>query len=248
VNGARILSLDIETAPASVYVWGLFDQNISLDQIIKPGRIICWAAKWFGEPEVHYADERGGPREMFTAIHGLLCQADAVITYNGDKFDLPKLLGGFVGHELAPPPPLASIDLLKTTKRLGLQSNKLQFLSEFLEIGSKVKHEGFPLWVACMNGDEKAWARMTRYNKGDVRLTERAYKRLRPYIKNHPYIGAGVIEACPTCASANLQRRGYARTRSFVTERLQCQGCGSWTQGSRQSIKSLQKAAEYLSA
>jgi hypothetical protein len=251
VNGARILTLDIETAPASAYVWGLFDQNVSLEQLIKPGRIISWGAKWLNDPEVHYADERGGTREMFAQIHALLSQADAVITYNGDKFDLPKLLGGFVDHKLPPPPPVASIDLLKTVKRMGLQSNKLQFLGDFLKIGQKVKHEGFPLWVACMNGDAKAWKRMTRYNKGDVRLTERAYKRLRPYIKTHPYVGAGIVNACPACASANVQHRGYARTKAFLIERIQCRACGSWHQGARQSIRTVEKSAklvEYLRA
>jgi hypothetical protein len=228
-------------------VWGLFDQNVSLDQIIEPGRIICWAAKWLGESEVHYADERGGRDTMFEQIHALLSQADAVVTYNGDKFDLPKLLGGFVEFQLPPPPPVASIDLYKTVKRFGLQSNKLQFVSAMLKIGQKVKHEGFPLWVACMKGDAKAWGRMTRYNKGDVRLTERAYKRLRPYIKTHPYVGAGIVNACPACASANVQHRGYARSKSFITERMQCQSCGSWSQGSRQSIRTVEKSAKLVS-
>jgi hypothetical protein len=251
VNGARILTLDIETAPASAYVWGLWDQNIGLNQIIKPGRIICWAAKWLGESEVHYADERGGRREMFVKMHELLSAADAVVTYNGDKFDLKKLLGGFVEFRLPPPPPVASIDLLKTVKRFGLDSNKLDFASGYYKIGQKIKNEGMPLWVACMAGDPKAWDRMCRYNKGDVRLTERAYKRFRPYIKTHPYVGAGLVNACPACASANVQHRGYARSKAFITERMQCQSCGSWSQGARQSIRTVEKSAklvEYLRA
>ena len=31
----KILLLDIETTPMQVYAWGLWDQNISIDQIIK---------------------------------------------------------------------------------------------------------------------------------------------------------------------------------------------------------------------
>ena len=32
--GPKILLLDVETAPASVYVWGLYEQNINIEQLI----------------------------------------------------------------------------------------------------------------------------------------------------------------------------------------------------------------------
>ena len=247
----KILFLDIETAPATAYVWRLFDENIGLDQIIKPGRTICWAAKWSGQAAMHYADERSGIPEMFAQIHALMSEADAICTYNGDKFDLPKLHLSFVEMGLPPPPPCASIDLLKTVRKLSPQSGKLAFIGPYLGIGDKVKHEGFKLWSACLDGDEKAWARMRRYNMQDVQLLDRLYRKLRPYIKSHPYLGNGASGACPACGSRNLQHRGYVRTKAFLTERLHCQGCGSWTQGVKQSIKTVQnatKAADFLRA
>jgi hypothetical protein len=56
---------------------------------------------------------------------------------------------------------------------------------------------------------------MERYNKQDVRLTEKVYKKLRPFIKNHPHLGTGNSDACPACGSLNVQKRGHAFTRSF---------------------------------
>jgi hypothetical protein len=34
-SGARIVTIDIETFPNIVYTWGLFEQNISINQIVR---------------------------------------------------------------------------------------------------------------------------------------------------------------------------------------------------------------------
>ena len=48
----KILLLDIETAPNRVYCWGLWDQNIGLNQIEEPGYTLCFSAKWHGQKEI----------------------------------------------------------------------------------------------------------------------------------------------------------------------------------------------------
>ena len=53
--GVKTLVVDLETVPTEAYVWGLFDQNVGLSQIIKPGRIVSWAAKWLDSDEVEYS-------------------------------------------------------------------------------------------------------------------------------------------------------------------------------------------------
>lgn len=223
--------LDIETAPATAYVWRLFDENIGIDQLIAPSRMLCWAAKWY-RGGWRSADERGDRRAMLEILHELLSEADAVVTYNGDRFDLPKINGEFVAAGLDPVPPIPSIDLYRTAKQLGYQSNKLLFVSKHLGIGEKVDTGGFKLWADVMAGDQRAWTKMLRYNKQDVALLERLYTKLRPYIKTHPMLHTR-RECCPACGSAKVQRRGNRRTRAFAIERLNCQGCGSWFDGRR---------------
>ncbi len=232
---AKVLLLDVETSPAIAYVWKLHDENISLDQLIQPSRIICWAAKWLGNGKVIYADERSGKKRMFQQIHDLLSEADATVTYNGICFDLPKLDGSFLEYDLPPAPPVVAIDLYQTVKRMGYQSGKLAYVAPLLQIGQKVKHEGFPLWRACMEGDKAAWGRMKKYNIQDVELLDDLYMKLRPYIRNHPYLAA-TTGKCPACQSNSTESRGYRRTKSMRIQRLRCNGCGVWYDGTRERI------------
>jgi len=50
----KILEIDIETAPSLVYTWGLFNQNIGVNQIVKPGYMLCWAAKFQHQKTMHW--------------------------------------------------------------------------------------------------------------------------------------------------------------------------------------------------
>lgn len=227
----------METKPALAYVWGLWDQNIGLNQLVHASAPICFAAKFVGEKEIYFAsDWSDGHEAMIQKAHDLLSECDAVVTYNGDGFDLKKFRGEFVLAGLNPPPPLTSIDLLKSVKKLGFQSNKLAFIGPMLNIGKKVKNEGFDLWTAVIRGDKKAEKRMEKYCIGDVTLTEKLYTFLLPYIFNHPHLGEKGGNSCGACGSDHLQSRGFRRTKSFKIQRLQCQHCGSWQDGTRTKI------------
>lgn len=232
----KILLLDIETAPNRVYSWGLFDQNIGMNQIIGSGYVLCWAAKWYGEKEMKFASvNQGKPKQMLGQIHKLLDEADVVVHYNGIKFDIPTLNKEFIKHGFKPPSPYKQVDLLKVCRyAFRFESNKLDYVSQALAIGAKVKHEGFELWVKCMEGDQAAWKRMERYNRGDVRLLETLYKRLLPWIDRHPSHGAHQdAPLCPKCGSDHMNRRGYVVTRVMKYAQYQCQNCGGWARSSK---------------
>lgn len=236
-NQSKILTIDIETKPGKAYVWGLFDQNIGLSQLIEPSAPICFSAKWLGSKEVFFhADWIDGHEGMIAAAHGLISEADAVVGYNSDGFDLKKLNGEYLLCGLTLPPPVTSIDLLKTVKKLGFQSNKLAYIGPLLNIGSKVANEGFDLWRKVDEGDVAAQKRMQKYNVGDVRLTEQLYLTLRPFIVNHPHLGEVGSTACGACGSHRLHKRGPRRTKTYLIQRLQCQDCGAWQSGERKKI------------
>ncbi len=222
--------LDIETAPHLAAVWGLYDQNIAINQIIKSGYTLCWAAKWHGEKEIMFSSILDGHRNMVRKVHKLLTDCDAVCHYNGTKFDVPTLNKEFLLLDLAPPAPYKQIDLLRTARsRFRLASNKLDYVAQQLGLGAKTKHKGFDLWLECMAKKPDAWRTMKEYNKQDVILLERVYERLLPWITGHPnlsaYLGA---ECCPQCGSGKSQARGWVTTTSRTYQRFHCRACGGW--------------------
>lgn len=236
----KILSVDIENAPGSGYFWGLWDQNIALSQLIQPSRVICFAAKWLDSKEMIFKSEfHNSHDEMLSSAHALLDEADAVIGYNSRKFDVKHLNREFFLANLEPPSPFKHIDLMETAKKqFAFMSNKLQFLLTETKIGSKLEHEGFPLWEKCMAGDEAAWVRMRRYNENDTRETEKLYKALLPWIPNHPSHGAHNAEdACPQCGGKRLIMEGTAYTSTGQYQRYHCKDCGRWSRGTQRNAR-----------
>jgi hypothetical protein len=235
----RILLLDIETAPNVAYTWGLWQQDINLTMLEAPGYVMCWAAQWAGETKVMFDSvARSGKKKMLKGIHELMCEADAIITYNGIRFDIPHLNGQFILNGMTPPSPASQIDLMRTVKsRFKFPSNKLEYVCGQLGIGKKVKHQGFDLWLGCLRNDAKAWRTMERYNKMDVTLLVGLYNHLLPWIKNHPNRNLYLDDTTgkPQCSHClgNLQRRGFSFTASGKYARFQCMQCGAWHRGKK---------------
>jgi hypothetical protein len=233
---SKILALDIEWKPATAYVWRMWDENITPAQLIDEGGLLCFGAQWLGGRDVmFYSEWEDGADVMASEALRLLSEADAVITYNGDKYDLPKLRGHILQAGLKPPPPVTSIDLLKAVKKFGFVMNRLEYIGPLLSIGKKIKHEGFMLWREVMQGNEKARTRMTRYCIQDVKLLSLLYRRIKPYIVDHPHLG-DEKGACGACGSNHVQHRGWRRTKYFKSQRIQCQKCGTWSTGKREKV------------
>ena len=228
----RILLLDIETAPHLVYVWGLFDSFVPIDRVVKSGYTLCWSAKWYGERGVIFDSiKKSGKRKMIRRIYDLMSQADAVVHFNGLRFDILVLNQEFIQLGLTPPPPNAQIDVYQTVKRrFRFASNKLDFVAKSLKLGRKLPHKGMELWTGCMSGDPASWKTMERYNKQDVRLLERVYVTLLPWIKNHPNLGLYALNkpVCSNCGGRHLKSDGFrfANTRKY--RRYHCLDCGTW--------------------
>lgn len=173
-----------------------------------------------------------GHDEMLNGIHGLLDEADAILTWNGKSFDQKHLNREFLEAELGPPSPYAHIDLMVEVKRsFRFASNKLDHVSRRLGLAGKVEHEGHALWVKCLQGDEKAWARMVRYQKQDVNLLVELHEKLLPWLSNYPHQGlySGELDCCQRCGSMDLEKRGYAYTALGRYQQYRCRACGGWS-------------------
>lgn len=235
----KVLLLDIETAPNTAYIWGLFKENIPLARLIDSGYVLCWSAKWLGEEEIKFDSLfYSSAEKMLNGIHSLLDEADAIIHYNGSRFDIPTLNKEFLLYGFSPPAPYKQIDLLQTARaRFRFPSNKLDYIAQALGLGKK-KETSFELWIKCMNNDPEAWRVMEDYNKHDVVLLEKVYMLLRPWVRGHANYSAHLEKlCCPVCASEKYQKRGYNVTASGKYERFQCTGCGKWFQGRKNLLK-----------
>ena len=232
----KILLLDIETAPNTAHVWGLWNQNVSINQLMESSYVMCWAAKWLDNKQVMFDSIMENTHtNMIKSIKRLLDECDAVIHYNGSKFDIPTLNKEFLLLGLKPPSPYKEIDLLKTARsRFKFPSNKLDYVAQQLGVGKKTHHEGHELWLKCMAKDKKAWATMKKYNKNDVVILEKVYEKMVGWINNHPNHNNFTDErVCPKCGSNHLQSRGTVCNTRFVYNRYQCQTCGSWSRANK---------------
>lgn len=232
----KILILDIETAPTVAYVWQAWKQNIGLNQIKENGYLMSFSAKWLGEEEVVYEENRhGDDRELVAKLLVLLDQADMVVAHNAKKFDIPTILGRAVIHGYAPPSPFKIIDTLITAKKeFRLFSNKLEYIAKMLGCADKKKHEKFPgfeLWLQCLKQNDEAWAEMRTYNIQDVLTLEEVYLRLRPWMRQHPNVAVNMeadVPLCPKCGSKHIHFRGYYTTNVSKYRKFQCQDCKGW--------------------
>lgn len=241
----KILILDIEISPVIATVWGLFQQNINIDAIVGNSEVLCWAASWLDGDDVYFSSiNYTSKKRMLKAIYDMLEEADAVVTYNGNGFDLKILNKEFALMGWTPPAPYKSIDMLRVVRnQFRFTSNKLNYVAPQLGLEGKTKHPGYSLWLSCMNPKssdyEESWAIMEEYNTQDVRVLKALYLRLRGWIPNHPSFSA--LEnghCCPNCGGTNLQKRGTTITTSMSYQRWKCmdKACGKWSR-SRAAFK-----------
>lgn len=190
-SGPRVLIYDIETAPLLGYCWSLWDNNIGLNQIHSDWHVLSWAAKFLGEDDVYYQDQRNAvnvedDKEILQGIWKLLDECDFVITQNGKKFDQKKLNARFVIHGMKPPSAYRHIDVLQIAKsQFGFTSNKLQYMTDTLctkyKKSGHAKFSGFELWSECLKGNLEAFCEMEDYNILDILSLEELYLIISPW-------------------------------------------------------------------
>lgn len=195
-GGPRILIYDIETAPLLAHVWKLWDNNVGLNQIESEWYIMSVAAKWLGEDEVFYWDQKDvipmdDDSYLLSKLWSLLNEADFVIGQNVKRFDTKKVNARFVLNGFPKPSTYRQMDTMVIAKeQFGFTSNKLEWMTDKLcPDHKKSKHKAFPgheLWAECMKGNPEAWAEMKSYNIDDIHGTEALYNVLSSWDSKLP--------------------------------------------------------------
>lgn len=239
-----ILTIDIETQRAVVETFSLFKPFIHIDNVIVDARILCFAAQWFDSDKVLFhsawddGDESAYDR-MIRAAWNYLDEANIVVTYNGDRFDLQWLNAEFERLHLGPPSPYKSLDLIKVTKKQfsrGLLSLKLDWSARKYLGDRKVAHGGTDLWHDIRYGkraERRAAQKLMReYCEYDTVLTGRLLERWLPWSGINLAIYGDAFLACTKCGSTNVQKRGPAHTSAGVFQQYWCKDCGGWSRSS----------------
>ncbi len=242
VGKARVLIFDIETAPILAHVWGLWENNVGLSQMIADWHVLSWSAKWLDAPEgeVMYMDQRNAPKVendkvILEEIWELLNEADVVITQNGKSFDQRKLNARFLSNKLGPTSSFKHIDTkLLAQKHFNLPSYKLEYMTEkFCVKYKKLKHKEFPgheLWRECLIGNVKAWDEMELYNKHDVLALEELYNVFAPWETSVNFnLFTDSEEHVCKCGSKDQIKNGFYYTNVGKFQKYRCKGCKAET-------------------
>lgn len=258
----KIGLIDIETASIIGNTWGLWQQNIGLNQIEEEWRIISFCLKPLGgnRRSIEYMDtsQAETPRDdraILQRLWEVLDEYDILIAHNGRKFDLKKIRARLIMEGYKPHSPVKVEDTLEYAKRAAaFTSNKLEWLSTYLSSVKKDNHAqfaGYDLWKGCMAGNPKAWATMKKYNILDVISLEEVYLRLRPWVPGVVNVATYDTDndtmMCPVCGSEDIREEGVAFTQTGKYKRYHCHAdaCGAWSR-SRYTLNSKDKRKSLL--
>ena len=247
----KILFWDLETSLQLAAIFQLAHNDwIDPSSLVTERYIICASWKWAGEDKVHsisvtdfkkaFEKDPHNDKHVVAKLHEVLSEADVIVHHNGDSFDKRYLDTRILFHNLPALPPITSIDTYKVAKsKLLFNSNKLDYVAKYLGVGGK-KSTTPGLWMKILNGEKKAHQEMVDYNKHDVVILEKVYKKLMPYIQNHVTREIYGQIGCPRCGSKKVQSRGFHRAVTKTYRRYCCNTCGGWfrdLKGEKQSTK-----------
>lgn len=247
MKSKRRLFFDIETSFNIGWFWRPGKQLVRSTQIIHERAIICICWKWEGEDKVHHLtwDKKQCDKRMLKKFMKEVHKAHEIIAHNGDNFDLKWLRTRCLKHRIPTFPDYVSLDTLKLAKStFNFNSNSLNYIAQFLEVGEKMETGGIKLWEdiifhKCPDAMEK----MVEYCETDVEVLENVYQELKNYSKhkyNYATTSGGEKFQCPECGSCNV---GISKTTTTaagtIRRHLKCRDCSRHYTVSNKSYMSL---------
>ena len=231
------LFFDIETSPNIGLFWEAgYKKNIDYSNIIQERAIICICYKWEDDKEVFSLnwDSKQCDKSMLQKFIEVADTATELVGHNGDKFDLAWIRTRCLFHKIPMFPSYTTIDTLKVARsKFKFNSNRLNYIADFLGIGQKIKTE-YSLWKdILLKKDKIAMEKMIKYCKKDVVLLEKVFKALRNHIEPKTHYGVLFGEdrgSCPECGSDSLVRHKVKITATGIKKiQYQCKTCGKYS-------------------
>lgn len=243
------LFMDLETSPCIGYFWRPgYKVNLSYDNILEENKIICICYKWQHEDKVHSLtwDSKQNDKKMLQKFIKVANKADELVGHNGDRFDLKWVKTRCLKHNIPAFPKYATLDTLKAARGTFLfNSNRLDYIGQFLGVGQKTETGGFQLWKDVMTGDKKALAKMVEYCENDVVLLQDVWERMKNYVPHKTSIRGQEQDlpkyCCPECGNKNVYLNKTRSTAMGTIQRdMHCKtGCGKYFRISNKSYMDL---------
>lgn len=226
-NKAKVLIYDIETSYGIAKVWRPgWKVNISYDNFIEHGKIICISYKWLDSDEVHtlrWSSDQDD-KHLLERFIKVLNEADFSVAHNGDNFDLKNIKTRCIYHGIKTHPTYTTVDTLKIARSyFKFPSNRLDDIGDFLKVGRKIKVD-YSLWdKVILEKDLEALEEMERYCEQDVLLLEKVYKKLLEYML--PTIHVGTLngktkQTSPYSGSTNIELVKTTTTKAGTKKHL----------------------------
>lgn len=227
------LFYDIETSYNIVKSWKIgYNIILNPEHIIQERAIICMCYKWEGENTVHSIHwDDGNDARIIQKFIELAIEADELIGHNADQYDAKFLMTRAIKHGIQGLPKYNSYDTLEKAKKYFMfNSNKLDYIAQYLELGKKAEHEGLSMWdKVILEKDEKALNCMINYCKQDVLLAEKVFNKLRLYTEtnnNNAVLATGKKYACNNCGSMSVKlQKTYATKTGMIKRIVKCGDC-----------------------
>jgi DNA polymerase elongation subunit (family B) len=214
-NAPKILIFDLETSYLEAAIWSLDTKYVNKSQILRDWYLLAYSCKWLYDEKVYSGiltpEEAiaGNDKRLCQEMYNFLDEANIIISYNGNAFDILKINTRFLINGIQPPSYYKSIDVYQTISRnFSFASKSLDFVTYKLELSRKKESGGIELWKKSMAGDANALTELSIYNIQDSKILEELYLQIRPWIRNHPSIGMwhdSTEPMCGYCGSTNLE-------------------------------------------
>jgi uncharacterized protein YprB with RNaseH-like and TPR domain len=221
---------DIETSPNVGIFWRAgYNLTITPYDIIQERAIICVCWKWEGSDEVHSLtwDKNHCDKKLLKKFVKELEKADEAIAHNGDRFDIKWLRTRALFHGVNMNHTINTIDTLKWAKSgFNFNSNKLDYIAQFLGVGKKMETGGLDLWKKiCLEKCGESLVKMVDYCKQDVVILEKVFQKLNPYSKpktHYAVLRSGEKFQCPECGKLANYKSMYTTAQGTIQHRMQC--------------------------
>lgn len=235
----KTLIYDCEVTPCLSWVFQTGKQNVTSNQILRPGKIICISYRFTDWPDgkvKHLTWEpkqrknrfsyRWSDKKLVEDFYKIAKSADVIVGHNGDSFDCKVVNARLAYYGIGSITHMVSEDTLKQSRRnFRLPSHKLDFLCKYFNLPGKLATTT-DLWQqTAFYDNKKSLKEMVKYCDQDVLILEQLYHKIYPFVQHkiqtNPF--TTIPGHCPVCQSTAYIKYGYYTSN---VRKLRCKDCG----------------------